>query len=81
MAVTRTVDFSALPATAETILGWTWDDYEPYFADLLARDLTQATADRWLRDLTHLLELLQEQGAPAKRLQPRYARAGSPAPA
>lgn len=70
MSSTRTVDFSALPASAESSLGWTWEDYEPYFAELLSRQLDAASADRWLRDLTRVTNILQEQGA---RLQNIYS--------
>src|SRR5688500_17458421 len=70
MSTTRTVSFSALPADAQSCLAWTWDDYQPYFGELLSRSLDADSTDRWLRDLTTIVSLLQEQGA---RLQNIYS--------
>lgn len=52
-----------LPQSGADVLDWTWEDYAPYAQGLLARELTAAGADAWLRDWTALSALLREQGA------------------
>jgi oligoendopeptidase F len=52
--------FETLPPTAETFGTWTWSQIAPYYDDLLARPLTAATVDGWLRDWTRLGELVDE---------------------
>ena len=49
--------------TPETFNNLPWNDIQPYFDDLLARDLTPKSIDRWLRDWTRLAELLGERAA------------------
>ncbi len=52
--------FNTLPKTYDAIKDWTWGDFAPYFADLQARDLTDATANQFLHDWSHLLEAIGE---------------------
>jgi oligoendopeptidase F len=70
MATVSRTDFSALPPTAAHSLDWGWDAYSPYYADLLARELTEASVDQWLRDLSRVGNLVSEQGT---RLQNDYS--------
>ncbi|MCB8961291.1 MAG: M3 family oligoendopeptidase [Ardenticatenales bacterium] len=55
--------FETLPDTATDFMAWTWADIEPYFADLLARKLDEASVESWLSDWTRLAELVQERFA------------------
>jgi oligoendopeptidase F len=52
-----------LPATAHETLDWGWEQWRPAFDTLIAAPLTAATLDAWLRDWTHLGNLLGESGA------------------
>jgi len=54
------MDFTKLPHTAVDFAAWSWDQIEPYFADLAARQLTASNARAWLLDWTRLAELLDE---------------------
>ncbi len=44
--------FDTLPKTYDEAKTWDWPKFEPFFADLEARDLTPETVDQWLRDMT-----------------------------
>jgi oligoendopeptidase F len=52
--------FDQLPARAQDAYDWAWEDYQPYFEDLHARDLTEATSAAWLADYSSLYTLLSE---------------------
>ncbi len=54
--------FTTLPADALTLMTWPWDRIQPYYADLLDRDLTPATVDDFLRDWSALGRLMAEAG-------------------
>lgn len=64
-----TVDFNALPADHTVFMQWTWADYQPYYDDLLARDLNATTVDQWLSDWTRLLEVISEHGVRLEVMQ------------
>ncbi|MFZ5879947.1 MAG: M3 family oligoendopeptidase [Chloroflexota bacterium] len=53
--------FKDLPTTAEAILAMEWSDYETYFKELQARELTQASLDEWLLDWSAIADRLDEQ--------------------
>jgi oligoendopeptidase F len=52
--------FNTLPVTGEAVMDWSWSQFEPYYADLLQRDLTADSAAAWLADWTRIGELLDE---------------------
>src|SRR5690348_4695503 len=54
------MQFNTLPATGAEFSAWPWEQVEPYYADLLARDLTAENVDAWLKDWTKLGELVDE---------------------
>ncbi len=41
-------------------MAWDWSQFEPYFKDLEARDLTADSVDQWLGDWSRVAELLSE---------------------
>ncbi|MEO1443083.1 MAG: M3 family oligoendopeptidase, partial [Chloroflexota bacterium] len=49
-----------LPEQAVDGFNWTWDDYKPYFDDLLNRSLTKDNVEAWLADWTRLIEFAYE---------------------
>ena len=53
--------FKNLPTTVEAILAMGWSDYETYFKDLQARDLTSSNLDEWLVDWSAVADHLDEQ--------------------
>lgn len=55
--------FETLPRDYAGVAEWTWDDYEPYVEDMLARDLNDETAETWLADCSLLMELLHESSS------------------
>ena len=56
-------DFTTLPVSALDLLTWPWEHIAPYYADLLARDLTPTTLPRWLADWSRLQALVTEATA------------------
>lgn len=52
--------FDDFPQSAQTALEWTWDKYQPYVDDLLARPIDASTVESWLADWTKLRELSGE---------------------
>ena len=51
---------ATLPTTIEGTSGWTWDDMKPFYDEMLARDLSEATLDEWMRDWTNLNNVIGE---------------------
>ena len=49
-----------LPPEATEFKNWSWEQIEPYYEDLLARDLTAANSKQWLADWSHLAKLVDE---------------------
>lgn len=49
-----------LPLEATEFKNWSWEQIEPYYEDLLARDLTAANSTQWLADWSHLAKLVDE---------------------
>ena len=56
-------DFSTLPANAVDFANWTWEQVEPYYTELSARNLSPQTISAWLADWSHLTALVIECGA------------------
>jgi oligoendopeptidase F len=56
-----------LPTSSTPFMDWSWDQIQPYFDELAARDLTHV--ESWLSDWTYLSRLLSER---AVRLQLGY---------
>jgi oligoendopeptidase F len=55
-------DFSSLPKKATEMLGWTWAQFEPYYADLAGRSLSADTVKQFLDDWTYFHDRLDEVG-------------------
>ena len=55
------MDFNTLPKDAQSILGMTWSDYEPYYNNLESRTLDASTVDKWLDDWSALASYADEQ--------------------
>ncbi len=54
--------FNTLPNDALTLMTWPWEKIQPYYADLLDRELTPARVDGFLRDWSALGRLMAEAG-------------------
>ncbi len=52
--------FETLPKSTEAVKDWSWSQFEPYFQDLISRDLNAGNSASWLADWSHLSELLNE---------------------
>ncbi|HSH01714.1 MAG TPA: M3 family oligoendopeptidase [Anaerolineae bacterium] len=52
-----------LPATIEPFMSWEWEEIKPYYLELQEQPLNAATIDLWLRDWSHLQNLLSERRA------------------
>jgi len=52
--------FEQLPKQVELVYDWTWDSYQPYFDDLLARELNAGTIEAWLQDWSTVSKVLHE---------------------
>ncbi len=46
--------FSTLPTSYTAWISWSWENYQPYYQELLTRRLDASSADGWLRDWTRL---------------------------
>lgn len=55
--------FDTLPTDARSTAAWSWAEYEPFAADLLARPLSPETAGDWVRDWSALASLVSETRA------------------
>ncbi|MBM3314076.1 M3 family oligoendopeptidase, partial [candidate division WOR-3 bacterium] len=51
-----------LPEQATEMLNWPWAQFEPYYAELAARNLTSANVESFLGDWTHFHDRLDEVG-------------------
>ncbi|MCA9922189.1 MAG: M3 family oligoendopeptidase, partial [Anaerolineales bacterium] len=52
--------FETLPADAQTMMGWRWEQIAPYYDALLAREITAVSVTDWLADWTRLDNLVSE---------------------
>jgi oligoendopeptidase F len=55
------MNFQSLPTNATSILALTWNDYEPYYKDLEARELSASNIQAWLDDWSQLAATADEQ--------------------
>jgi oligoendopeptidase F len=55
--------FNQLPVPAEDFMGWTWEQIEPFYLDLIERPLTGDNLETWLSDWTKIAELVSEMYA------------------
>lgn len=55
--------FSAFPQDTSQTLHWNWDEFQPYFDDLIKRQVTETNIKEWLADWTRITCLLQETHA------------------
>ena len=53
--------FLDLPKTAVDTMQWNWSQFQPYYADLIARELSESTVAQWLADWTHVNDLIDER--------------------
>lgn len=56
------INFNQLPASLD-FMDWTWEQIEPYFQDLSARQIDPSNVEAWLADWTHIHELIDETRA------------------
>ncbi len=52
--------FNSLPQKALAVLDWDWPQFEAYFKDLEARELSSSTVSTWLADWSRLWDLIDE---------------------
>ena len=55
-------NMSALPERATEMLGWSWSQFEPYYAELAGRKLSAANVEAFLDDWTRFHDRLDEVG-------------------
>jgi oligoendopeptidase F len=55
--------FDNLPRSAQDVFDWSWEQFEPYYADLQGRDVDAENISSWLADWTRLDNLIQEVGS------------------
>src|SRR5687767_6633256 len=54
------MNFQSLPTDAKSILALKWTDYEPYYKDLEARELSKENIETWLNDWSTLAANVDE---------------------
>lgn len=52
--------FNSLPKSAFQVIDWTAEDYQPYFDDLLQREITADNVNAWLKNWSDLMRLSGE---------------------
>lgn len=52
--------FKALPDSTIKMMDWSWEQFKPYFDDLISRPLTSEILDQWMAAYTKLGETLSE---------------------
>jgi len=52
--------FDALPMDAKGLQDWSWAEFEPYYADLIQRQISAETVTEFLADWTRLSEVIEE---------------------
>jgi oligoendopeptidase F len=55
-------NLKSLPERATEMLGWTWSQFEPYYAELAGRELSAANVEAFLNDWTRFHDRLDEVG-------------------
>ncbi len=51
---------SGLPTDIYAFMDWSWEKIEPYFSELVSRELTAETVDEWLKDWTQIGDRISE---------------------
>ncbi|MGB8983799.1 MAG: M3 family oligoendopeptidase [Anaerolineales bacterium] len=54
------MNFDSLPKAAQSILALKWTDYEPYYQELEARELSEKNIESWLDDWSRLAATVDE---------------------
>ncbi len=52
--------FDTLPGHHEAAWDWTWENYKPYFENLMAREITPVTLPQYMRDFSNFEALLYD---------------------
>lgn len=52
--------FTSLPTAINEIMGWSWEQYQAYYHELLDRPLDEASVSSWLADWTRLIDQVSE---------------------
>jgi oligoendopeptidase F len=52
--------FDNFPTDPTLAFDWAWEDYQPFFDDLMARDLNHTTLAAWMADFSRLNALIEE---------------------
>ncbi|MBI5250611.1 MAG: M3 family oligoendopeptidase [Desulfomonile tiedjei] len=52
--------FDSLPVDPEVLKHWTWADFEPYYQDLVQRNITSGQITNFLSDWTRISEAVEE---------------------
>jgi len=55
--------FDKLPSDAHSFMTWSWSQIEPYFTELLDRELNPENISIWLSDWTRISDLISERYA------------------
>ena len=55
------MNFTHLPTDANAILAMKWQDYAPYYSDLVSRPLDSSSLDAWMEDWSALAACVDEQ--------------------
>ena len=53
-------NLQSLPEKATEMLGWSWPQLEPYYAELAGRTLSAANVEKFLDDWTYFSDRLDE---------------------
>ena len=51
-----------LPSGSKEMQNWKWNDYEPYFDNLLNQDIDENNINTWMKSWSNLSELIGEVG-------------------
>jgi oligoendopeptidase F len=52
--------FNVIPKDPAIFMNWSWPQLNPYYQDLIARELDELNIDQFLRDWTRLIDLVSE---------------------
>ena len=52
--------FAKLPTGYREFIHWTWPQFEPYYQDLVERELQADNVAAWLADWSHISKTVQE---------------------
>jgi oligoendopeptidase F len=52
--------FESLPSDPQVLKHWSWPEFQPYYRDLVERNVTADVVEEFLSDWTHINELVEE---------------------